>query len=236
MKSITGKLATAALLHYLAYIVMQSLALFAETRRGPSLPDLILDQFPARRHWDFFNSTIWLPALLGCIVLLLFLRPHSALAYLRVGAAVSVLRGIFISLTSLGPPEGLRQASPAAFLDFGPENLSFSLFLRQWLPLDVFWGGSGLSAAYLTQDLFFSGHTASTFLLLLCLRNGDRLFWPFLLYHILSVFFIIYTHEHYSIDILGAYFITYAVYVFFERKGWINVRAEPAASREQFLR
>jgi len=233
MKPGPGKLIGALGLHYLAYILMQSLALFAETRRGPTLPDLILDQFPAQRQWDFFNSTIWLPLLLLCIGLLLFLRPHSALAYLRVGAAVSVLRGLCIVLTSLGPPAGLRAASPEAFLDFGPEKLSFALFLRQWLPLDVFWGGSGLSAAYLTQDLFFSGHTASTFLLLLCLPGKDRLFWPFLIYHILSVFFIIYTHEHYSIDVLGAYLITYAVYTGFARQKWIKDRAELAANHGQ---
>ncbi len=211
------------LLHYGAYIIMQTLALFAQTRPGPTLPDLVLDQFAAQRQFDWINSAVWLPLLLLSITTLGFLRPRACVNYLRAGAVVSVLRGVFIVMTSLGPPEVLRSHTPALFLNFSPSDITLQLLLRQWLPLDMFLGGSGLSAAYLTQDLFFSGHTASTFLLLLVVRGRERfyLFEVFLVYHVVTVFFLFVTHEHYTIDVLGAYFIVYAVYRFMERRGWL---------------
>jgi hypothetical protein len=211
-------------LHYLAYIAMQTMALFAETRRGPTLPDLLLDHIPVDRSFDWVNSQFWLPALLFSLLLLAIFRPDVCLAYLKVGAAVSVLRGIFIVLTSLGPPAGVAEHTPQAMLSLSLADFSPAFLMRQWFPIDVFWGGSGLSAVYLTQDLFFSGHTATTFLLVLLTRNDRRFFIPFLVFHAITVIFLFVTHEHYSIDILGAYFVVYAVYHFFRERRWMENR------------
>ncbi len=210
------------MLHYTAYIAMQTMALFAETRRGPTLPDLILDHVPVQRSYDWINSQFWLPALLAGILLLAWLRPALCLVYLKVGAAVSLARGIFIVLTSLGPPAGVAEHSPTAMLQLTVDDISASLLLRQWFPVDVFWGGSGMSAVYLTQDLFFSGHTATTFLLAFLTRKEPGLFVPFLIFHVITVVFLFVTHEHYSIDVLGAYFVVYAIYHFFLQRGWID--------------
>lgn len=212
----------AALFHYGCYIVMQTLALVAETRRGPSLPDLLLDQFSARREFDWFNSSAWLTLLLLSIGILAVRRPTRCIAYLRAGGVVSLLRGLFIVLTSLGPPRTMVPFTPPVFLDFQLQQITWPLLLRQWFPLDVFTGGSGLSAAYLSQDLLFSGHTATTFLLLLTVGRRDRLFSLFLLYHLATVFFLVLTHEHYSIDILGAYFVVYAVFHFMRDRGLLG--------------
>lgn len=216
------RLAGFAALHYAAYVFMQTLALLAETRRGPTLPDLILDAFPAHREFDWINSIVWLPGLLLAIALLAWKRPCLCVDYLKVGAAVSVARGIFIVATGLGPPSGTMMGAPTAYLHLQMADITPALLLRQWLPVDAFWGGSGLSAVYLTQDLFFSGHTATTFLLVLLTWRRDLLAVPFLLFHLVTVTFLFVTHEHYTIDILGAYFVVYATFHWFRSRGWLG--------------
>lgn len=215
------KIFWAALLQYGAYIFMQTLCLVAETMRGPSLPDRLHSLIPAQRHLYLFNSTLWFPGILICIIALMVLRPAACVNYLRVGAVVSVFRGIFIFLTTLGPPLAVRDSAPKAMLELTLEGITPLLLLRQWLPLDLFYGGGHMSAAHLTQDMFFSGHTATTFLFLLVTGFRDRLFWPMLAFHSVTVALLIVTHEHYTIDILGAYFIVYAVHAFFARRGWL---------------
>ncbi|MBL8018226.1 MAG: hypothetical protein JNM27_01055 [Leptospirales bacterium] len=205
-------------LHYLAYMFMQTLCLLAETRRGPMLSDRMHEWIPAHREYSVFNATIWLPGVIAFILLLSILRPEKCVNYLRVGAAVSFCRGIFIYMTSLGPPQAMLIDTPPAMLSLTMNDITWPLLLRQWFPFDVFYGGSGLSAAYLTQDLFFSGHTATTVLFLFVLGTRDVWFWPALVFHLFTVGLLFLTHEHYTIDILGAYFITYALYVFFEKR------------------
>lgn len=71
--------------------------------------------------------------------------------------------------------------------------------------------------AYLTKDLFFSGHTATTFLLLLYLWHRRRLRWVALAAHAIVVATVILAHLHYSIDIVGAWAITYCIFAWRER-------------------
>ncbi len=213
-------IAQAAVLHYLAYVVMQTMALFAETRRGPALPDLLLELVEPQRQLDWINQSVWVSVLFGTLIWMALFRPIAGVNYLRTGAVVCLLRGLSITLTSLGPPPAMAHSVPAVVLTLRPGDITFDLLLRQWIPLDILWGGSGLSAAHLTQDLFFSGHTASTFLFLLVLRRS-RVFPVLLGFHIMVVTLLLLTHEHYSVDILGAYFATYAVWSFLAKRGWL---------------
>ena len=74
---------------------------------------------------------------------------------------------------------------------------------------NFFYGGTNV---FITRDLFYSGHTASQFLMFLCLRNKmDKLI-------ALSASFIVgalvlVQHVHYSIDVLGAFLFTYIFYL-----------------------
>ncbi|HET7823855.1 MAG TPA: phosphatase PAP2-related protein, partial [Anaeromyxobacter sp.] len=83
-------------------------------------------------------------------------------------------------------------------------------------------------AAYLTKDLFFSGHTATTFLLLLYLWPSRRLRWAALAGHVLVVLSVFLSHLHYTIDVLGAYAVALAVFAL--REGW------PPGARAAVLR
>ena len=215
------KLLYYALLHYVCFIIMQTMALLAETWRSPSLPDLILDQFSPWREFDWVNNRVWLPLLLFSIILLAIYRRDACLNYLRVGALVSLFRGVFILLTPLGPPGEMAAYVPSAFQNLTIADIDAALLFSQWFPLEGLIGNNQMSAFYLTQDLFFSGHTATTFLLILVLNKKDVFFPFFIFFHINTVFFLFLTHEHYSIDILGAYFVVYAIYTFLEKKNLI---------------
>lgn len=214
---------------------MQTSALFAETRRGPTLPDVMHDLVAVNRSLDFLNSVVWLPLLLVSIFILLVFRPHAALNYLRVGAVMSLLRGLFIPLTTLGPPAVLLAGASPFVLNLKTSDISLPLLFHHWMPLDVFFGGSGFSAAYLTQDLFFSGHTSTTFLLIVTAwrnlrdtarvgfaRMIDQMLLGFtVVVHVVTVVGLFLTHEHYTIDVLAAYLFVYAGWKFFEARGWL---------------
>lgn len=206
----------AILLHYISYIVMQTLAIFAETKRSFGLMDRMHEWVTPHRDLDWVNNQVWFFFLLVSLLYLIFFKKRIAIKYFLSGSIVSLTRGIFIFMTTLGAPFAIQSSIPREIRNFKYEDISLSFLSSQWFPLDIFLGNE-FSGFYLTQDLFFSGHTASTFLLLLCLEKKDTLFYFFLIYHCNTVFFLIITHEHYTIDILGAYFITYAIFSYMEK-------------------
>ena len=63
-----------------------------------------------------------------------------------------------------------------------------------------------------TGDLFFSAHTGSPFLMALVFWNNKTIRYILVA---LSVFFgivVLMGHLHYTIDVVGAFFITYSIY------------------------
>jgi hypothetical protein len=64
---------------------------------------------------------------------------------------------------------------------------------------------------HLSQDLFFSGHAATTFLLLLYAWHRPTLRWVALLGHVAMVASVLLAHMHYSIDVVGAWSVVFAL-------------------------
>lgn len=207
---------SAFLFHYVCYIIMQTLALWAEFQRGPTLPDLILDRVDVYRNLDWINNLFWIFGIFGFLIYLSFYNKTLLRKYLYIGGVTSIFRGIFICLTSLGPPKGQDPGLVTALMDRG---VDFTLLMSQWVPVSILWGGE-MNAFYLTQDLMFSGHTSSTFLFVLILRENKKAFYIALGFHILTVIVLLLTHEHYSIDILTAYFVVYSIVSYFEKNNY----------------
>ena len=198
----------AAAFRYACYAAMTALALWNEARPAPSLPDLVLERLPYLPWVDRANYLLWLGLYLPLAAALLFLEPRRWIRYMVTGGLVSLARGVTIALTGLGAP----RPSPSALAG----RRFWAAFSELTSPLGVFQRDA--IAVYLQKDLFFSGHAATTFLLWLYLRHRPRLRWAALLAHLLVVASVMLSHLHYAIDVVGAWAVTFALYVL--REGW----------------
>jgi hypothetical protein len=188
------------------------LVLWSEARPAPSLPDAVLSVVPYVGWVDRHNYLLWLVAYIPVGLLLLKANPERFIRYMISAGILAVLRGLCIVATGLGPVRG------------GDLNAGLSAETRA----EVFWqlvnpfafAPGGSAQIYLTKDLFFSGHTGTTFLLLLYVWRYPRLRAVMLVGHVLVVASLFLAHLHYTIDVIGAYAITFALFAL--REG--NVR------------
>jgi len=155
---------------------------YATEIAGNFVPDIVLSNTVALEVDGFF--------VLGTFVLVIFtvalMLAH--LPWLPFTAAslgvFYVVRALFVSLTHIGPfPDRVA-------LDWGEIVTKFI-------------GGN---------DLFFSGHTGAPFLLALIFWRIPVLRHIFLAWSVFFATIVLLGHLHYSIDVLAAYFITYAIF------------------------
>ena len=198
-----AQLSALLVLRYACHALMLLPVLAHEAVAAPALPDLVLQHVPYVPLIARWNYVLWLlcyvpPAIwIGLRDRQLFLR------LLLTDGVLALARGLMVPLTSLGPV-------------LGPDINALQPFplWSTWLAvLDPFRAIFGNSAGcYLTKDLFFSGHIATTFLLYLFARRFGRTAWIYLGLNLLTLAVVLLAHLHYSIDIIGAYAITYALY------------------------
>lgn len=208
-------LVAALAFRYASYAAMMAMALWAELRPAPTLPDLVLSHLPYVEWVDRANYLVWLAVYLPLAAVLLVSEPRRWVRYMVTGGLVSVARGLTIAMTGLGAPRPRR-------LPAGLDLQSYGAVLLELLsPLGVF--RRRAIALYLTQDLFFSGHAATTFLLFLYFRDRPRLRWLAFGGHLAVVASVLLSHLHYAIDVVGAWAVTFALYAL--REGWPAPRA-----------
>jgi hypothetical protein len=193
-----------------SYVAMTAAAVWNELRPAPALPDLVLAQVPYVEWVARANYLLWLGIYVPVAVALLWASPRAFVRYNVTGALVSLARGATLLLTGLGAPDPLHAGPGIA------GHSPWQAFVALLSPWQVFAHGS--MRAYLTKDLFFSGHTATTFLLALYVWRWPRLRWPALLGHALVVASVFLSHLHYAIDVVGAYAVTFALFTL--REGW----------------
>jgi hypothetical protein len=208
--AIWPSIAGALLFRYAAYAAMTALALWAELRPAPSLPDAVLARLPYVPWVDRANYWVWLCVYLPLAVLLLWSEPRRWVRYMITGGLVSLARGVTIALTGLGVPDPAHAGPGIGARDFA------TAYAELLSPIGVF--DRGAIAAYLTKDLFFSGHVATTFLLWLYLRGRPRLAPVALAASLAVTASVLLAHLHYAIDVVGAWAITFAIFVL--REGW----------------
>lgn len=136
------------------------------------------------RVFDVDMVFIYGPLLMFVVlILILLVEPRRIPFVLNAISLFVVIRSGFVALTHLGPPPN----HAVIVSDF----------------MGYFTTGS---------DLFFSGHTGLPFLLALIF--WEKKIWRYL-FGFLSLVFgmvVLMGHLHYSIDVLSAFFITYAIY------------------------
>ncbi|MFL5356004.1 phosphatase PAP2-related protein [Archangium sp.] len=190
------------------YAVMLWLALLAEARPAPHLPDLVLEHVPYVPWVDRWNYALWTLAYLPVALLLLREDVSRFCRYTVASGVLALVRGLCILATGLGPVNG---ADVNAGMDAASRARAF---LQLVSPVDVL--GANTPHTYLTKDLFFSGHTSTTFLLLLYVWRYQGLRAVMLVGHVLVVASVFFSHLHYTIDVIGAYAITFTVFTLFE--------------------
>lgn len=193
------------------YAAMVAALLWAEARPAPGeLPDAVLAWVPYVPWIDRHNYLLWLAGYVPVALWLLKVDAERFIRYMISAGWVALVRGACVVATGLGPVHG---ADVNAGLS---SEARWEAFWRIANPLGFFAPG-GSAQVYLTKDLFFSGHTATTFLLLLYVWRFPRLRAVMLVAHLLVVASLFCSHLHYTIDVIGAYAITFSV--FFLREG-----------------
>jgi hypothetical protein len=164
-------------------LLLPSFFAFIEKRDGVVLNDWLLQYIPARDFSVAIFILIWSVFLLAIVRSVQ--EPAIFLPLLACTVALLMLRITTIYLFALDPPEGL-------------------IVLKDPLT-SLTYGGRGL---FITKDLFFSGHTSNLFMVYLLLpKKRDK--WFVLACSIAVGVLVLIQHVHYSMDVAGAFIITF---------------------------
>lgn len=152
-----------------------------EVRDGIDVNDILLSILPAKDCSEAIFILIW-----SCVALatIRFLNnPMLFIVFLWSYVVLCLTRIITITLVPLNAPPGL-------------------IPLRD--PLSNYFYGH----VFITKDLFYSGHTATLFLIFLCLEKKNDKLIVLLSTGIVGLLLLV-QHVHYSMDVLAAPFFAY---------------------------
>jgi membrane-associated phospholipid phosphatase len=174
-----------------ALYLYSSFLSFVETREGFSFNDPVLGLFtPVDLTWLIFTA-IYLSLLIGIAVLLR--NPVRLILAIQVYTVIILVRMAAMYTVPFNPPVSMIPLNDPFVQFFGTGKL-------------------------LTKDLFFSGHTATVFLLFLVVdKKPFRQI--FLLLTVIVAVCVIFQHVHYFIDVFAAPFFTYGCYIIVKRIG-----------------
>jgi len=157
---------------------------YVESRQGMVLPDPVLSLFnPINLTWLIFGL-IYCSLIIA--IFLLAKNPDRLMFAIQVYILFIYVRIAAMFLVPFNPPNYMIQLNDPFVQFFGTGKL-------------------------LTKDLFFSGHTATLFILFLVTQNKFFKYF-FLLATIIVGSALLLQHVHYSIDVFAAPFFTYVCY------------------------
>ncbi|GAB4287640.1 MAG: hypothetical protein Kow0098_04490 [Ignavibacteriaceae bacterium] len=165
-------------------ILLSGFLIFTENRDGTRLADPLLSLFdPYDLTWLIF---ILIYASILIAVFSLINHPARLVFTIQLYILMALIRMIAMYLMPLEPPEKM-------------------IILKDPLIENI---GTGI---ILTKDLFFSGHTATLFILFLTATNR-YLKTFFLLLTVIVAVSVLIQHVHYTIDVVAAIFFTLSCY------------------------
>ncbi|MBI3548602.1 MAG: hypothetical protein HY078_06065 [Elusimicrobia bacterium] len=177
-----------------AYFYYTQIGWYADHRRLPPSSDWLLNHLPVPK-WDLLPilSWGWLALHLYAAAICILYYPRQLPFILFTLALFILVRSTFIFLSPIGAPHGMMDMSK---LDY---------FFRRAMGWVTF-----------NNEFVFSGHTSVPFLFYLFFETPwQRRF--FLTGSILMAATVLLTRNHYSVDVMGAYLITYSIFVLSRR-------------------
>jgi membrane-associated phospholipid phosphatase len=127
----------------------------------------------------------------GIFMLRAYSEFHLIFEILKMFVALNILRCFTMLLVPFDPPAAMVElVDPIA---------------------RIFYGGT-----HITRDLFFSGHTANTFLIFLLVKKK----WDKIITGLVCAFVasgVLIQHVHYTVDVLAGFLITYIVWRFLKK-------------------
>jgi hypothetical protein len=195
---------------YGTHSLMVLITLFTERIPAPTLSDRVLEIVPYVPIVSRYNFFFWILCYVPVALWLWRVDRNRFVNFLYVGGILSLLRAVTVAVTSLGPVRGpdLNAGAPV------------SEIMSSWLaiinPVSALM--DAVPNLHLTKDLFFSGHTASTFVLWLYCRRYPKISTVALIAHIAVLTVVFLSHIHYTIDVIGVWAIAFAVYVLVEKR------------------
>ncbi|KAF4521694.1 hypothetical protein B566_EDAN017181 [Ephemera danica] len=185
-----------------------------DMKKYPPLPDIFLDNVP-HISWAFdmcevtgsLLMVIWLTVLIFHKHRFILLRRFFALS-----GTVFLLRCITMLITSLSVPGTHLECNPRPYGEL-------------WAKIQhayVIWRGAGMSIQGVRTcgDYMFSGHTVALTMLNFFITEYTPRRMYFLhtfswLLNMFGIFFILSAHEHYSIDVFIAFYITSRLFLYY---------------------
>jgi len=185
-----------------------------DMEKYPPLPDIILDNIP-HIPWAFEMAEFTGMVLITLWFVIVLLHKHRFILMRRffsISGTIFMLRCITMLITSLSVPGTHLECTPRPYGDI-------------WNKLHnayIIWTGAGmtLQGVRTCGDYMFSGHTVALTLLNFFITEYTSRRIYFLhtftwICNVFGVFFILAAHEHYSIDVFVAFYITSRLFMYY---------------------
>ncbi|KAM9366000.1 sphingomyelin synthase-related protein 1-like isoform 2-T3 [Pholidichthys leucotaenia] len=199
-----------------------------DMRTYPPLPDIFLDSVP-RIPWAFAMAEACGIILCYMFLLILLLHKHRSILFRRLCSlmgTVFLLRCCTMFVTSLSVPgQHLKCASETYGDGWGMIQRALAI-----------WSGFGmtLTGVQTCGDYMFSGHTVVITILNFFVTEYTPRTWNLIhtiswVLNLFGIFFILAAHEHYSIDVFIAFYITTRLFLYYHTLA--NTRAYQQSRR-----
>ncbi|CAD5116805.1 DgyrCDS5652 [Dimorphilus gyrociliatus] len=192
-----------------------------DMKKYPPLPDIVLDNLPYI-PWAFDLCEFCGAFLMFLLVLILFFHKHRFIIMRRlfaISGTIFLLRCITMLITSLSVPGAHLQCAPKSYGDL------WAKLNRAFVISKGF--GMSLQGVRTCGDYMFSGHTVVITILNFAVTEytPKRFYWiqtVSWITNIFGIFFILAAHEHYSIDVFIAFYITSRLFLYYHTLAGIN--------------
>jgi len=185
-----------------------------DMEKYPPLPDIILDNVP-HIPWAFQMCELTGMILFSLWFLVVLFHKHRFILMRRffsISGTIFMLRCVTMLITSLSVPGTHLSCQPRPYGDLW--NKVHNAY--------IIWTGAGMSLQGVRTcgDYMFSGHTVALTLLNFFITEYSSRRIYFLhtftwICNIFGIFFILAAHEHYSIDVFVAFYITSRLFMYY---------------------